>query len=78
MVSEGQGAPEAAAGSIRLFFTCEYLREYVRWLWPNRYALSVVLVLALVTAGLQMIDVCPRMVLRPMPAHGETVDAGWQ
>jgi ATP-binding cassette subfamily B protein/subfamily B ATP-binding cassette protein MsbA len=34
----------------------QYLREYLRWLWPHRYAVAVVFVLALATAGLQMIE----------------------
>jgi ATP-binding cassette subfamily B protein/subfamily B ATP-binding cassette protein MsbA len=34
----------------------EYLREYLRWLWPHRFALGALLVIALVGAGLQMIE----------------------
>jgi ATP-binding cassette subfamily B protein/subfamily B ATP-binding cassette protein MsbA len=34
----------------------QYLREYLRWLWPHRYAVGVVFFLALLTAGLQMIE----------------------
>ena len=34
----------------------EYLREYLRWLWPHRYAVGVLFVLALTGAGLQMIE----------------------
>ena len=34
----------------------EYLREYVRWLRPHRYALGAVFLIALVVAGLQMIE----------------------
>src|SRR5688500_8835422 len=34
----------------------EYLREYLRWLRPHRYAFAAVFVLALVVAGLQMIE----------------------
>ena len=30
----------------------EYLRDYLRWLWPHRYAVGAVFVLALVSAGL--------------------------
>lgn len=32
-----------------------YLREYVNWLWPYRYALGVVFTLAVITAGLDMV-----------------------
>ena len=34
----------------------EYLREYLRWLWPHRYAVGLVFVLALIGAGLQMVE----------------------
>jgi len=34
----------------------EYLREYLRWLRPHRYAFAAVFLLALVVAGLQMIE----------------------
>src|SRR5688500_15230148 len=34
----------------------EYMREYLRWLWPHRYAAVVVFVLALLGAGLEMIE----------------------
>jgi ATP-binding cassette subfamily B protein len=34
----------------------EYLREYVRWLWPHRYAVAALFALALLAAGLEMIE----------------------
>ncbi len=34
----------------------EYLRAYIRWLWPHRYAVGLFFVLALAAAGLQMIE----------------------
>src|SRR6266404_5031378 len=34
----------------------EYLREYLAWLWPYRYAVIVLAVLALLTAGLEMAE----------------------
>jgi ATP-binding cassette subfamily B protein/subfamily B ATP-binding cassette protein MsbA len=34
----------------------EYLREYLRWLWPHRYHVAVVFALALVGVGLQMVE----------------------
>src|SRR5947209_20455007 len=34
----------------------EYLREYLRWLWPHRYAVGALFVLALIGAGLQMVE----------------------
>src|ERR1700694_3715493 len=51
--AESSGAPSAPRrpGKRR-----EYLREYVRWLPPHRYALGAVFLIALVVAGLQMIE----------------------
>src|SRR5215469_3514150 len=34
----------------------EYLREYLRWLWPHRVAFSLVILLSLSVAGLEMIQ----------------------
>jgi ATP-binding cassette subfamily B protein/subfamily B ATP-binding cassette protein MsbA len=34
----------------------EYIREYLRWLWPHRYRVATVFVLALIGTGLQMIE----------------------
>ena len=34
----------------------EYLHEYLRWLWPYRYAAGALLLLALGAAGLQMVE----------------------
>jgi ATP-binding cassette subfamily B protein len=34
----------------------EYLREYLRWLWPHRFAVGALFVLALIGAGLQMVE----------------------
>lgn len=34
----------------------EYLKEYFRWLWPHRFAVGGVFVLALFVAGLEMIE----------------------
>jgi ATP-binding cassette subfamily B protein len=34
----------------------EYLREYARWLWPYRWSVAGVFGLALVTAGLEMVE----------------------
>src|SRR6188472_4162788 len=33
----------------------KYLREYVRWLWPYRWAIGGVLFVALITAALDMV-----------------------
>ena len=50
---EGDGADVAPAPRGR---RREYLREYLRWLRPHRYALGVVAFFALLTAGLQLIE----------------------
>src|SRR6478736_3895860 len=34
----------------------EYLKDYLRWLWPHRYATAMVFFFALVAAGLQMVE----------------------
>ena len=34
----------------------EYLHDYLRWLWPHRYAIAAFFLLALMTAGLEMIE----------------------
>jgi ATP-binding cassette subfamily B protein/subfamily B ATP-binding cassette protein MsbA len=46
-------APAAAAGRRT---RREYLKDYFRWLWPHRYAAGVVFLLALVSAGLEMLE----------------------
>lgn len=49
----------------------EYLREYIRWLWPHRYAVGTLIVLALAVAGLEMIEplfmrfIVDRILLKP-------------
>jgi len=34
----------------------EYLKDYLRWLWPERWAVAGIFVLAILTAGLEMIE----------------------
>jgi ATP-binding cassette, subfamily B, bacterial len=46
--------PESHAAAPRV--RREYLREYLRWLWPHRYAVAALFALAVITAGLQMIE----------------------
>jgi len=48
-------APDAAA-TDRRGKRRQYVREYLRWLRPYRYAVAGLFLLALVTAGLQMIE----------------------
>jgi len=53
----------------------EYLREYIRWLRPHRTAVAVLFVLALVAAGLQMVEplflrfIVDRVLLNPRLAR---------
>ncbi len=50
-------APAAPAGKGMLRGKRrEYLREYVRWLWPHRVRIAVVFTFALIAAGIQMIE----------------------
>lgn len=49
--SGGPTSTEPAKGQRR-----EYLRVYLRWLWPHRYSVCAVFVLAIVVAGLEMIE----------------------
>jgi len=53
------GAPVPAtveAPSLRRGKRRQYMREYLRWLWPQRYGVGAVFVLALIAAGLQMVE----------------------
>jgi ATP-binding cassette subfamily B protein/subfamily B ATP-binding cassette protein MsbA len=43
---------KSAARSLRR----EYLRDYLRWLWPQRYAIAAIFALALLAAGLEMVE----------------------
>jgi len=45
-------AARAGAGRSRR----EYLGDYLRWLWPQRYAIGAIFALALASAGLEMIE----------------------
>jgi ATP-binding cassette subfamily B protein/subfamily B ATP-binding cassette protein MsbA len=54
---EGAGnAPAPESLHARRGRRREYLREYLRWLWPHRYAVGTVFVLALLAADLRMIE----------------------
>jgi ATP-binding cassette subfamily B protein/subfamily B ATP-binding cassette protein MsbA len=48
---DAPGAPGSRSGKRR-----EYLREYVRWLWPHRWAVGFVFALAALHASLQMVE----------------------
>jgi ATP-binding cassette subfamily B protein len=51
-----QTAGEKPAGVLGSGKRREYLRDYLRWLWPHRFQLATVFVLALVVAGMEMIE----------------------
>ena len=58
MLRSSGGAAEAAKnGEVvkRKWPASQYLREYVRWLWPYRWALAGVMVLAVFAAALDMV-----------------------
>jgi len=48
--------PKAAGGPAGNSRRREYLKDYLRWLWPHRYATAIVFLLALAAAGLQMVE----------------------
>jgi ATP-binding cassette subfamily B protein/subfamily B ATP-binding cassette protein MsbA len=50
------GADQRPAEAERGTKRREYLRDYLRWLWPERWAVAVIFVLAILTAGLEMIE----------------------
>ena len=51
------GGPAAAETTLaRRRQRRRYLREYLRWLWPHRFAVGGLFVLALLVAGLQMLE----------------------
>ncbi len=56
-VLEAEGESQASAkGLERRDKRRKYLREYVRWLWPHRAAVVGFFVLALLVAGLQLVE----------------------
>ena len=53
---DGTGAQAAAPKPDRKTKRRAYFREYIRWLWPYRYGVSFLFFLALVRAGMEMIE----------------------
>ncbi len=51
-VTPGATPAKAAPGAKRR----DYLKDYLRWLWPERWAVVVIFSLAILTAGLEMIE----------------------
>jgi len=52
----GAGAQTPESKNQRRAKRREYAREYLRWLWPHRWAAAALLALALISAGLDMIE----------------------
>jgi ATP-binding cassette, subfamily B, bacterial len=50
------GNKDSVAADRRAGKRREYLRDYVRWLWPYRYAAGAFFLLALMAAGFQMVE----------------------
>jgi ATP-binding cassette subfamily B protein/subfamily B ATP-binding cassette protein MsbA len=50
--TESSNAPPRSGKAKRR----EYMREYLRWLWPHRFGVAALFGLALVGAGLQMVE----------------------
>jgi ATP-binding cassette subfamily B protein/subfamily B ATP-binding cassette protein MsbA len=50
------GAAETSEPQPRRQDRRKYVRAYLRWLWPHRFAVVALFVFALLTAGLQMVD----------------------
>jgi ATP-binding cassette subfamily B protein/subfamily B ATP-binding cassette protein MsbA len=48
--------PPANGASSKRPTRQQYIREYLRWLWPYRYSAALVMAMALVAAGLQMVE----------------------
>src|SRR5262249_49606605 len=51
-----EGAATPVAQPQRSSNRRQYLRTYFSWLWPHRLAVGVLLVLAMLVAGLEMIE----------------------
>src|SRR5207253_637914 len=51
-----KAAGEPAASEARRGKRREYARAYLRWLWPHRYTVGALFALALLAAGLEMVE----------------------
>src|SRR5882724_5982453 len=54
--AKGGESKKAEPDSKRKSRRRQYMREYLRWLWPHRYAVGALFVIALAGAGLEMIE----------------------
>src|SRR4051794_13569637 len=55
-VAQGEAKPSPDAKPKSRGKRREYLREYLRWLRPHRYVLGGLLLVAVVGAGLEMVE----------------------
>jgi ATP-binding cassette subfamily B protein/subfamily B ATP-binding cassette protein MsbA len=75
-VTQGEQAAGGEPSADKRQKRREYLREYVRWLRPHRFAVCGLFALALITAGLQMVEplfmrfIVDRVLLNPRLDHG--------
>src|SRR5262252_9997968 len=53
---DGKGAPATAPRPNRKIKRRAYFREYIGWLWPYRYGVAFLFFLALIRAGMEMIE----------------------
>ena len=78
---KGDAPPSPESKSERRAKRREYLRDYVRWLWPHRYAVGALFVLALLAAALELIEplfmrfIIDRVLLNIGPAKAEAIVA---
>jgi ATP-binding cassette subfamily B protein len=56
LAEKGQDASASPSSPLARGKRREYLRDYLAWLWPHRYEVAGVFVLALLVAGLEMIE----------------------
>jgi ATP-binding cassette subfamily B protein/subfamily B ATP-binding cassette protein MsbA len=56
VATPGQGGVQSGLRGAFAGRRREYLREYLRWLWPHRYRVATVFLLALLAAALQMAE----------------------
>jgi ATP-binding cassette subfamily B protein/subfamily B ATP-binding cassette protein MsbA len=52
----GEDTPGSKSGGLLRGKRREYLRDYMRWLWPHRYGVGALMLLALFVAGLEMAE----------------------
>ena len=74
-VAESEAKPKGLLAALRQGKRREYLTEYLRWLKPHRVQITGVFLLALVVAGLQMIEPLFMRFIIDRVLLNETLDA---